>query len=584
MFGRFSIFSKFLILASTLFAVLAIILILASNIFIQNSFINRSKSIVSSAIQFGAKDLWAEDFSLKDSNHAGEVFNSFYENVKTAEIIRIKVWDYSGKVIFSDDQSIVGKSFSDNESFLEALRGNVIAEIGQKVKPENVSEQGYEQLLEVYVPIIFKGKNVPAGVIEAYFKLDNVNSQIKETQTILIAAVITFTLISFGLLFIVFRLIVYKQIERINLQAMALDNVSDHVIISDLDGIILYVNKAAEKLTGYSKDEMIGKRPSLWGKQMPKEFYEKMWKTIKIEKNDFKAEITNRRKDGVEYEAEIKISAVLDKNSNISFFVGIERDITREKEIDRAKNEFVSLASHELRTPLTAIDGIVSMILGGEYGEVNENLKEPLEDVNTSSERLVHLVNDLLNLSRIQAGKMKYTLSDFPIADVIAEAIHLLQPLSAQKGLQLIAAKLERVIVQGDLDKVKEVLNNLIGNSLKFTDKGNISISAKVARDKAEVKITDTGIGISKEDQQKLFGQFQQLESGLGKPAGTGLGLHISREMTRKMGGELWIEESEVGVGSAFTFSLPVAKSQLAQKVKNEIEKDNNVSPEKKGS
>ena len=277
----------------------------------------------------------------------------------------------------------------------------------------------------------------------------------------------------------------------------------------------------------------------------------------------------------------VTATPILLENKTIGTIL-VFRDITKEKEINRLKDEFVSTASHELRTPLTAIDGLVSMILDGEYGDVNQNLKLPLEDVNTSSERLIHLVNDLLNLSRINAGRMKYTLSDFPIADIIIEAVHLLQPLSEQKGLQLITTKLEPVTAQADSDKVKEVLNNLIGNSLKFTDKGGITISTKVTEDRVGVYITDTGIGITNEDQVKLFGQFQQLESGKGTPTGTGLGLHISREIVRKMGGDVWLESSEPGKGSTFAFSIPKSKSELARKAKEEIEKEDKVHPDQK--
>ena len=261
-------------------------------------------------------------------------------------------------------------------------------------------------------------------------------------------------------------------------------------------------------------------------------------------------------------------------NNQLTGTIIVFRDITHEIEIDKAKTEFISLASHELRTPLTAIDGLVSMIRDGEYGEVGKDLRQPLEDINTSSERLIHLVNDLLNLSRIQAGRLKYTLSEFSIADVIIKTVHLLQPLSQEKGLHLTTTKLEYVTVQGDSDKIIQVLNNLIGNSLKFTDKGIITVSTKLNEDTMEIDVTDTGIGITKEDQSKLFGQFVQLESGQGKPAGTGLGLHISRDMVRKMGGDLWIEKSEVGIGSTFAFSIPLTKSSLAQKAKKEIEEE----------
>src|SRR5665811_996359 len=134
-------------------------------------------------------------------------------------------------------------------------------------------------------------------------------------------------------------------------------------------------------------------------------------------------------------------------NNQLTGTIIVFRDITHEIEIDKAKIEFISLASHELRTPLTAIDGLVSMIRDGEYGEVGKDLRQPLEDINTSSERLIHLVNDLLNLSRIQAGRLKYTLSEFSIADVIIKTVHLLQPLSQEKGLHLTTTKLEYVTV-----------------------------------------------------------------------------------------------------------------------------------------
>ena len=268
--------------------------------------------------------------------------------------------------------------------------------------------------------------------------------------------------------------------------------------------------------------------------------------------------------------------------NNALLYQEIQGANVRLKEVDKLKDEFVSIASHELRTPLTAIDGLVSMILDGEYGAVNQDLKQPLEDVNTSSVRLIHLVNDMLNLSRIKAGRMKYTLSEFSIADVITEVVHLLQPISEQKGLQLTAANLDPVTVQGDSDKVKEVLNNLIGNSLKFTDKGSITVSTKADEDKIEVDVTDTGIGIAKEDQQKLFGEFAQLESGKGRPPGTGLGLHISREIVRKIGGDLWIKESDKGTRSTFAFSLPKSQSALAMRVKEEIEKEAQNNPDQK--
>lgn len=193
------------------------------------------------------------------------------------------------------------------------------------------------------------------------------------------------------------------------------------------------------------------------------------------------------------------------------------------------------------------------------------------------------MVNDLLNLSRLQTGRLKYNLSDFSISDTISEVIGLLSPLAQKKKLKLQIGEVVNANVQADRDKIEEIFDNLIGNSLKFTDKGGITVSTSIADNKVKIIISDTGIGITKEDQARIFGQFQQLESGqLRRPAGTGLGLHISRAMVRRMGGELWIEKSEIGKGSTFSFSLPIAKSKLAIKVKEEIEMESKSHAEKK--
>ncbi len=358
-----------------------------------------------------------------------------------------------------------------------------------------------------------------------------------------------------------------------------LHSIGDGVFVVDRNLMITMYNQVAADISGFSIEEAVGKKYD----QVLRFIFEADEKTTdRFIKETFTTgeiqEMANHtvliRKDGSKVPVADSAAPIKDKNGQVVECVVVFRDVTREQEIDRMKTEFVSIASHELRTPLTAIDGLVSMMLNGEYGEVSKNLIQPLEDVGTSSERLIHLVNDLLNLSRIQAGRLQYTLSEFSIVDSITKVVSLMQPLSKQKGLQLTATKLEPCTVQGDSDKAEQVLNNLIGNSLKFTDKGSITVSTKVIQDSVQVAVTDTGIGIAKENQSRLFGQFQQLHSDLGRPTGTGLGLHISREIVRKMGGDLWIEKSEIGIGSTFIFSIPKAKSQLATKVNEEIDKE----------
>ena len=346
-----------------------------------------------------------------------------------------------------------------------------------------------------------------------------------------------------------------------------LESIGDGLVAVDQNARVIFMNDATEKLLGWKKNDVIGKS---WFETVPME--DKKGNSIPNDKRPTQQAISHRkttttttttyyftRKDKTKFPVAITATPIILKGDVVGA-ICVYRDITKEKEIENAKTEFVSITSHELRTPLTAIDGLVSMILDGEYGVVNQGLRQPLKDINASSERLINLLNDLLNLSRIQAGKLEYTVSEFSILDVITEAVHLLQPLSRQKGLSLTIAKFEPVIVKGDPNKVREILNNLIGNSFKFTDKGGITISTKVLTNKVEIHVSDTGIGIAKENQDKLFGQFQQLESSQVKESGTGLGLHISREMVRKMGGDLWIEKSEIGTGSTFAFSIQKAK------------------------
>ncbi len=259
--------------------------------------------------------------------------------------------------------------------------------------------------------------------------------------------------------------------------------------------------------------------------------------------------------------------------------IQVFRDVTPDIQINKAKDEFLSIASHELRTPLSAIDGLISMILDGEYGEISDNLKLPLKDVNESSERLVHLVNDLLSVSRIQAGRLKFNLSEFFLNDNLKQIITMLEILAQKKQITLKLTDFDDVSVQADKDKLTEIMNNIVGNSIKFTDNGGITISAKQVGERVEISVTDTGIGISHEDQAKLFGKFEQIQLKGNKPVGTGLGLYISKAIAQKMGGDVWLFESTPGKGSTFKFSIPVAKSTIAQQTKEEIDKEDIALP-----
>ncbi len=261
----------------------------------------------------------------------------------------------------------------------------------------------------------------------------------------------------------------------------------------------------------------------------------------------------------------------------------LEKANEKLKGVDKLKDEFVSIASHELRTPMGAIRAFVSMILAGDYGPVNENLKEPLTDIKSSTERLVNLVNDLLNVARIEAGRMKFNLRDEDVSKIAKQIVDEIFPLAQERKINLNLVSKNSFLVQADADKLKQVLNNLIGNALKFTEKGEIKVETEEVDGMVEVRVSDTGMGIAQSDRARLFGKFEQVSSTLhGKPTGTGLGLYISREIIRKMGGELWLKSSEVDRGSVFAFTVPKTGSVKAEEIKKSVTIEAEAHPDQK--
>lgn len=288
------------------------------------------------------------------------------------------------------------------------------------------------------------------------------------------------------------------------------------------------------------------------------------------------------RMDGAVFPVAITVTPIILDSRPIGA-IAIFRDITQEKELEKMKDEFVSIASHELRTPMTAIKGLISMVMAGDYGAVNEGLKEPLTDIAQSTDRLIRLVNDMLNLSRIVAGRLIIELTEFDLSQLVAETIDSLQPIAKANHINLSHTLTKPLLVQADRDEVRQILNNLLGNALKFTNRGSVTVSAKATGELAQLRVADTGVGISQANQVKLFGKFVQLSArGQSWPAGTGLGLHISRELARKMGGDVWLVTSQLGKGSTFTLSLPLAGSSLATKIKRQVDRESRRGTEQK--
>lgn len=227
--------------------------------------------------------------------------------------------------------------------------------------------------------------------------------------------------------------------------------------------------------------------------------------------------------------------------------------------LNRAKSEFLANMSHELRTPLNSVIGYSDMMLEGYSGELNEKQIQYAYNISNSGKHLLSIINDILDLSKIEAGEMNIRYEMVSVKDTIAEVITVLRPLSFKRELSLEASHVEDIIIPADKSKLKQILFNLIGNAIKFTDRGgSVIISSYEEGNTLTILVKDTGIGISQEDQKKLFEPFKQLDSSLSrKHQGTGLGLSLVEKLAAMHNGAVSVE-SEVGKGSTFILSLPM--------------------------
>jgi signal transduction histidine kinase len=226
---------------------------------------------------------------------------------------------------------------------------------------------------------------------------------------------------------------------------------------------------------------------------------------------------------------------------------------------NKAKSQFLANMSHELRTPLNAILGYTELILDNMYGKVPKKSRKALERVDYNGRHLLSLINDVLDLSKIEAGALTLSLADYSMKEVVNTVITALEPLAAEKKLMLrTTVPPDLPIGKGDEQRLTQVLLNLVGNSIKFTDVGKVSLQVGASNGEFLVSVTDTGLGISEADQQNIMEEFQQADTSSTKEkSGTGLGLAIARHMVEMHGGRLWVE-SRLGKGTTFSFTLPV--------------------------
>jgi PAS domain S-box-containing protein len=357
-------------------------------------------------------------------------------------------------------------------------------------------------------------------------------------------------------------------------------SVKDYAIFMlDSTGHVQSWNEGAHRIKGYTAQEIIGKHFSVF---YPEEDIRSGKPAFELKEaaavGRFEDEGWRLRKDGTQFWANVVITAVRDETGELIGFGKVTRDMTelritqlrllaearRAADMEasaRTKAEFLTAMSHELRTPLNAIGGYVDLLAAGLRGPLTEEQKQDLERIRLSQRHLLGIINDLLNFSRIEAGRVTYELAAVMIGEVIDAVTPMISPQAIAKGLTFDKQTCEPdMVAYVDRVKTEQILLNLLSNAVKYTESGGtISISCELVGDRVHVSVIDSGPGIPVDKQEAIFEPFVQLgrtwSSGM---EGTGLGLSISRGLARAMGGDLQVR-SEPGEGSAFILILPAA-------------------------
>jgi PAS domain S-box-containing protein len=373
------------------------------------------------------------------------------------------------------------------------------------------------------------------------------------------------------------------------------------IVITDLNARIIFVNEAFTQASGYTAEEVIGRNPKLLQSgETPPETYREMWPTLLAGKV-WRGEFVNQRKDGSRYLELATISPVRDNNGQVTHYVAAKEDITNQRQneaelhahrlhleklveqrtselaaakekadsANRAKSEFLANMSHEIRTPMNAIIGLNYLL---RQSTLQPDQLEKLLKISAAAEHLLQIINDILDLSKIEAGKVLLENYAFSPGEVLQNIGAMMRDRAASKGLKLyIDTKSLPERAVGDVTRLRQVLLNFAGNALKFTESGSISIYGELLSTQEQemicrFNVRDTGIGIRPEDTARLFNAFEQLDSSTTRRfGGTGLGLAIARHLAELMGGEVGVE-STPGVGSRFwiTARLGVAGEETS--------------------
>jgi PAS domain S-box-containing protein len=377
-----------------------------------------------------------------------------------------------------------------------------------------------------------------------------------------------------------------KLMANVNdsLYRLLVESVVDYAIfLLDARGYVATWNEGAQRIKGYLPEEIIGRHFSTFYTAEDKARRKPEWELeTAIRDGRVEDEAWRVRKDGSLFWANVVITALRDESGEVIGFAKVTRDLSERRAAEqravadakrlaeseaanRAKSEFLAIMSHELRTPLNAIAGYTQLLDMGIPGVVNDQQREILDRISRSHRHLLGLINDILNLARIEAGRVEYRIEDCSLVELVGEILPMIHPQLSRKELSYAERIPPGLMVRADREKAQQIFINLLSNAVKFTPShGRITIDAAAPADRpffATVSVQDTGMGIPADKLEMIFDPFVQVDpSHTRTTEGSGLGLSISRDLARGMGGDLTVQ-SAVGEGSTFTLTLPLAGS-----------------------
>ncbi|HXE76305.1 MAG TPA: ATP-binding protein [Candidatus Xenobia bacterium] len=347
------------------------------------------------------------------------------------------------------------------------------------------------------------------------------------------------------------------------LERQVLDSTPCGVLAVDREARILFINRSLAKAFGLDPPEWIGRPAADLTAIIQSRFEcpENFALCSGLDPDDRRAlsaflEFRQRNGEQVLHVRE-DTRPLRSSNGAIRGRIYVYTDMAREKEIDRMKSEFIAIASHELRTPMTSIKGSVDLILSGYAGDISTDTQELLEIAQKNCDRLIRLINDILDLAKIEAGQVRLNLERLDLTEAVQRSIQGVQALADQNEIELVLERpAELPLVEVDKDRIEQVVTNLLSNAIKFSPpRGQVRVALEVVDGWVQCCVQDQGSGIAEDQLQRVFGKFQQLGNSARK-GGTGLGLAISQALINEHRGRIWVE-SKLNQGTKFVFRLP---------------------------